>query len=90
MKTINATATTETAKDDLWDRVAKQLAKANIKTSRWERWVRSVHNYWVTEWWHNTNGVVAKTVKLAHDTFDYVTYNTTAWLGGFALVCILF
>lgn len=90
MKTINATTNTTTPKDGLWDRVAKQLAKANIKTSRWERWVSDVVNYWVNEWWHNTNGVVAKTVKLAHDTWDYISYNAMSWTGGLICVCILF
>ena len=87
MKTINATNDTQKG---FWARLADKLSKANIRTSRWSRWVSNVVNYWKKEWWQETEGFVAKTVKLAHDVWDYLTYNAMSWTGGLICVFILF
>lgn len=75
---------------NILNNVRKRLATMNINTSRWSAWVSDCVTYWKTEWWLGTKGLVAKSVKLAHDSLDYLSYYSIAWLGGLLCFVILF
>ena len=67
-----------------------KLSEMNIKPGKWSAWLDRVINYWKKEWWQETEGFVAKSCKLIHDTWDYISYNACSWIGGFLCACVLF
>lgn len=88
MKTVNASVV-NTEELSFWDKIDQKLAEMNIKPAKWSAWVERVTVYW-KDFWHNTPGFVAKTCKLVHDTWDYVSYNACSFMGSLFCALVLF
>lgn len=63
------------------------VEELNIKGGRWDSLFDRTHNY-VVDFFTNTK-IWAMPIKLAHDTWDLISYNGFTFIGGFLCACVI-
>lgn len=86
MKDIKATVL-DTKDKNILEKIQDKLKTIDWENMYWTQFSRDCVQYWI-KWWHECDGIAAKTIQLVVHAVDRLHYVATSFM--FGLVCALF